>query len=287
MTIPSGDSTNNGTNGAPPPGGGAGTPGDGQQQQPGRPSTADLQPEVLKVRLDAEAERGARREREALFTKYGVKSEEELAARLARLGTLEESDKKRAAEDEERKRATMTNEQRLQAECDQLKAKVAELEGKLQAANGKVAAMKQGQVVRAQFTDLIDPELLEEAELRFAAHVKSLREAGDTAALAKFDKPGEVRAWARDLVQRKPKFARAAAPAGGGNGGANGQKPSAARKPITTGASPARATPPAKVVPAATAAKTVRPGQKNSMSDAEVSEHLKAKYPGVRIPGMN
>lgn len=278
MTIPSGDSsTNNGTNGAPPPGGGGGA---------GRPSTADLQPEVLKVRLDAEAERGARREREALFAKYGVKSEEELAARLARLGTLEESDAKRSREDEERKRATMTNEQRLQAECEQLRAKVADLEGKLQAANGKVAAMKQGQVVRAQFADLIDPELIEEAELRFAAHVKSLREAGDTAALAKFDKPSEVRAWGRDLVQRKPKFARAAAPAGG-NGGANGQKPPAARRPITTGAAPAKATPPAKVVPAAAAAKTVRPGQKNSMTDAEVSEHLKSKFPGVRIPGMN
>jgi len=285
MTTPSGDSTNNGNNGAPPPGGGgAGTPGDGQQQ-PARPSTADLQPEVLKVRLDAEAERGARREREALFSKYGVKSEEELAAKLARLGTLEETDAKRSREEEERKRATMTNEQRLQAENEQLRAKVAELEGKLTAANGKVAAMKQGQVVRQQFADLIDPELLEEAELRFAAHVKSLRDAGDTTALAKFDKPGEVRAWARDLVQRKPKFARAAAPPAGG-AGANGQRPPAARKPITTGAAPAKATPPAKVVPAQANAKTVRPGQKNSMTDAEVSEHLKKTMPGVRIPGL-
>lgn len=279
-----------GADGGNAAGSGAGTTtadqaGAGAAAQGQRPTTADLPEHVLKFRLDQERERGAKKAEEALFAKYGVTSQAELDAKLKRFDELSESEKKRAAEEEEKKRASMSSEERLRSENEQLKARIRELEGQVAAANGRVNAMKQAQVVRAQAADFVDPDFVEEAELLFASHVKRLREAGDDAAIAKYGKPGEVRGFFRDLVAKKPKMAKPDATAStNGNG-----KPAAAppaKRPITTGAAPARAVPPARQVPAAQEGKTLRPGQKNSMNDKEAADAIAKKFPGVRIPGL-
>lgn len=279
--TPSGSAGADDANGAGGSGAGGTTPeGQGAAPQGQRPTTADLPADVLKFRLDQERERGAKKAEEALFAKYGVTSQAELDAKLKRFAELDENEKKRATEEEEKKRASMSSEERLRTENEQLKARIRELEGQLTAAQGKVASMRQGQMVQQQAADLVDPELLDAAVLKFAAHIKEARERGEN--VAKFDKPGEVRGWFRDLVTKSPRFARSTTTT-------PGAKPATAvppKRPITTGASPARAVPPAKQVPAAQEGKTFRPGQKNSMNDAEAAEAIAKKYPGIRVPGL-
>lgn len=247
-----------------------------------RPTTSDLSPEVLKVRLDQERERGARKAQDSLFEQYGVRSKEELDAKLARLAQLDESDKKRAAEEDEKKRASMTSEEKLRAENVALRDRIKELEAQLSQAQGKVASMRQGQTVRQQAADLIDPDMLDAAELKFAAHIRELRERGETARVSKYEKPGEIREYFRDLAARVPKFARGALPPAP----AAGTK-APLRRPITTGAPPraAAGASPAKIT-ATPGGKTLRPGSKDTMSDEEAAKHIANKFPGVRVPGL-
>ena len=263
------------------PQGAAGTPPPDGTAPTGAPrtATAELPDHVLQIRLSQERERGEK----ALLKRYNVSTPEELEAKLQRIAALEDGEKKRAAEDEEKKRASMSSEERLKSENATLQARVTELEGLLAGERARVSGMRQGQVIRAAAADLVDPELIDEATAALAMHIRQLKENEEQAKISEFQKPAKVREWFRELVARKPKFAKAAAAT---TTTPTAPKPGVVKRPITTGSAPAKVVPTAPNTTNVAPAKTFRPGKANSMSDAEARTAAQQKYPGVRIPGL-
>lgn len=254
------------------------------QQPPAarRPSVDDLPEPALKLRLDQERAKGER----ALLERFGVSTPEELNEKLKKLGAHEEDAKKRAADDEEKRRASMSKEEQLATENTQLKARVTELENENAKLRGNVGSLKLDQQVRTILGEYIKADMHDEARALFASHVKSIAEMGDKTKLEELQTPGGQRTFFRNLAAKKPVYALGdtTTPAG-----AQGAKPpvkaAPPKKPITTGAAPAKVTPPANQT--VTPAKTMRPGQKNSMSNKEVADAVSKKYgAGARVPGI-
>ncbi len=249
-----------------------------------RPTVDDLPEHVLKIRLDQVGER-AKRE---LLAQYGVATQEELDAKLKKVTAYEEAEKKRAAEEEAKKRESMSSEEKLRDENTQLKARVTQLETENAQLKGRLGGLRFGQTVRTIATDYIRADMREDACALFATHVKAIAEEGDTVKLRELETPGGVRKYFRDLATKKPVYALEGSETTQVN--AAGAKPPVKtpppKKPITTGASPAKVTPPAGATAGTGTTKTMRPGRPNSMSDKEVGEAVKKKWPGVHVPGL-
>lgn len=264
-------------------------------QQPPRPavpsrprvSVDDLPEDALLKRLDTAKRQGGEEAVNALLKELGLESVDALKA------TAAEAKKLRDAEDA-RKRAQMT-------ETDRLKSDLTKRDEELARARAKIAELEEGHaasetevVVSRIAAKYVDPEMYLYAAHEFRQHVRELErqkiDLDETVDEAYVDK------FFRGLVKRKPKLAAApAAPASKPEdppkppAGAAPPKPAPkpaprpvpapARRPLSFGGPPRGAAPPAPPAPPGTSinGKDVRPGRANSMNKAELREHLKGK----------
>lgn len=219
-------------------------------------------PDWLKKRL-AREERTTRERAQAEFVaRYGVKTPEELDAKLKAADEL-------AKAEEARRRAQLTEQERLAADLAAANAKIAERDAKIREYEDARAADEAGQ----QFAELarkhVKPGKVDWALMGLRDHIAAKVKADPAAEFT--DKDAER--WLRQLPIRDPDFAIAPA-----------AKPPPARKPITTGADPAGDKPPAKpapyVGPHVYKGKIALPGYPNSMNKEELAEFARSQ--GIR-----
>jgi hypothetical protein len=139
---------------------------------------------------------------------------------------------------EEQKRASMTEVDRLKADLVAKDQRIAELEAQIRAAQGEVQSTKADVVVQQTIGDHIDPSMWDYAKVALRQHLKALPKDQ----LRKFG-PEEAGAFFAKLAKEKPRFAReaAATPAA---------KPPPVKRPLSNGASPKAAAPPGPAQPA-------------------------------------
>ncbi len=310
MTIPTQQQPQDGAAGAPPapaaapttPTGAAGAappaapaaPAPAQQAAPAaaprRPTTADLPPVALSERL----KRAEKAERERWARELGVDDPAKAKEKLARLAELEKAQ-------EEQKRAQMSELERIRADLEAERAAKTELQTQLDAMREEQLYSKQDALISGIATQFIDPDALDLARMHFAKHVREMAPEAQEKVTER-----DVKKFFERWSILHPKFAKsvetpasAAPPAPPAPGpasnvrGAPGAKPGARvppvgamRRPITNGAPPAKREPaPAGGGgndPTIEAGKTTKPGQKNSMSKAELRAFA-AKH-GVNYP---
>lgn len=267
----------------PPPGGGA----------PPRPARPDPQipPVPLAERLKRAGKTAASAEARRWTQTLGVDDPSKVKERLDRLDALEKAEV-------ERQQATMSEIQRAQALAEQEKQRADGLEAQLRDATETAAYQRQDQQLRELASEHVSAPAVRFARHEWASYVASLPDDEQEKLTSR-----DAKKWFKQFAVDNPQFAKSAAPpdAGGApppppppaapaRGGAPRRPappPGVVRRPATTGA------PPAKKDPAAGAqnpgndssvdgGKTARPGQRNSMSPAEVREFA-AKH-GVKYP---
>jgi hypothetical protein len=235
-----------------------------------------LPPAVLAERLRHAGEKAAREAREALLRELEV--EDPQAFQAKRKQEREELEALKKAEDE-RKRAAMSEQQRVQADYDKLLKEHQELETKYRDVEEQRVTEAQEAVVQRVAVKHIDPDMYAYARADFINHVKELMKT-DPKKLEEMSER-EIERFFRQLAIKRPRLALqvqapAAPPATPANGTAPAQVPGTTIRrqvPVTTGANPRISRAPAGATGAP--AKTARPGQANSMTDAEVRAELR------------
>lgn len=238
-----------------------------------------LSSETLTTRLERERKR-------ILKAEYGTTDQAEISRIKAERAKQAEEYAALKAKQDEVDRQSMTEQQRLAADNETLKKQNAEL-------NEKLTAMQERQVIDQQTNAVskiagtyVDPLMIEEALFSFQRHVSKL-----SPDEVKRLTPRAIDRWFKNLAETKPGYKlrlaagttgdqktddpKIAAPAKVAD-----PKPPVRRIALTTSNQPkGGAAKPAPKAPAAgtVAGKTVRPGQPNSMSRAELNAHLKSK----------
>jgi hypothetical protein len=271
---------------APPP-----PPGGGAPPRPARPGP-EIPPVPLAERLKRAGKTAASAEERRWSSALGSNDPTKVAERLKKLEDLEKAEA-------ERQQATMSEIQRAQAERDAEKARADQLAEQLRDATETAAYQRQDQQLRELASEHVSTPAVRFARHEWASYVASLPDDEQEKLTSR-----DAKKWFKQFAVDNPQFAKSAAPpdvggapppppppAAPARGGAPRRPappPGVVRRPATTGA------PPAKKDPAAGAqnpgndssvdgGKTARPGQRNSMSPAEVREFA-AKH-GVKYPG--
>jgi hypothetical protein len=241
-------------------------------------STSQIPDDALKSRLDRARAQG----QDGVFRLLGVKTEAEAKAKLDSLT-------KAGTEAEQRRLAELSEVERLKAEGVAKDRRIAELEAQLAEHNERHEHEQHDQVITRVAGEVLTPKAMRLYKLDLAQHVKKLHATNPELA-EKFGERG-IRRFTDKWIKDNPEFAKAtteAAPAAAPivPAAKTGVRPAAApaarqgqplpvRRPVSNGA-PARQGQP---LPAASGAggapgmlngKTVRPGQPNSMTSAEV-----------------
>lgn len=223
-----------------------------------RTTVDQLPPAALAARLRAAKEQ-ARRE---ALAELGIEDP-------AKFKTDREEKEKKLAEYEraqdEQKRASMTEVDRLKADLTAKDARIAELESQLRSAHSEAQSTRFDVVVQRTIGDHVDPSMQDFAADALRRHLKTLPKDQ----LKKFGEE-ETRAFFAKLVKDKPRLGReAAAPAA--------PKAPPPRRPLTNGAAPKDATPPGP----AKAPNGAKPA--SELTKAEIAAKW-AKF-GARAPG--
>jgi hypothetical protein len=242
---------------AAPSGEGEETPAPSGEGDKPRVKVSDLPDEALQPRLQAE--------RQQLLKELGIEDPKKFVSEREQ---REQELARFRKEEEKRKRAAMSEQQKLQADLDAVRKERDELAQRFEQLEQERISDQQEAVVQRTAQKHVDPEMYAYARYEFVQHVQKLA-SEDPKALDELDEKA-VDKFFRELVKQRPKFALAA--------GEAPKPPEPVKKPITTGPGPKAAPPaPAKGAPAGTSTdgKTFRPGQPNSMSKQEVREALR------------
>jgi hypothetical protein len=262
---------------AAPPGAPGGEPEGGDARVVGH--GGEIPPERISERVD----RGvAAARRKWLLDEYGTDDEatinkikaERRAAEAARQKEIGELQRYRKAE-EERRRAEMTELQRAQTDLEATKLQLEQANATIESLRTDTLASKQDVVVSESLTAHVDQKYLTMVKRELAAHFRGLPEDKQ----ASFDKRALDR-WVQGFVKDYPAVAKAV------DDPAKPAKPPV-RRPISTSREPPMRVAPKPVAdnPAAgeVSGKTVRPGQKNTMSKAELNRHYQ-QATGKKLP---
>ena len=233
-----------------------------------RPAMPD---EALRARL----ERARKQERENILKSIGVDSPEKVKADLEELKHLRE-------ESEKSNREKMTREQQLQSDLEKERTRYAELEAKFKEESTSRVYEKQD----AKINDIASKYIatsgikLKSARREFAEYVESLPKS-QVARMGEKD----IEKWFAKFAKENPEFAKPSEePAAATPAPAPKTPPAPVRKPA--GAStPVKKSQPAPASPSqdpsmSPQGKTLRPGQANSMSKAELKAELQRR--GIR-----
>ncbi len=240
-----------------------------------------LEGDALKARLDRERERERKR---LLREHYGTDDPQEVSRlKAAREEESKEFARLRRVEDA-RKRARMTDAQRIQKENEAKEAELQKLREELQQERQGHVIEKQNHVITAAAGKHVAPESQDFALFKLKQHVKELQEDPKKLRLfsSKLDK--SLDRWFGDFAKQYPQHAIAVTT----TEPVKPEEPVVAkpvvvprRRPITTGNPPATKTPAPKDGPGQVAGKTVKPGQ-NQMSKSELAEVYKQR--GMKLP---
>ena len=223
-----------------------------------RPMVSDLDEETLAARLERERKRGQEEATAKLLKSLGYASPEDARAAKAK---ADES----AAEIDKRRKAEMTEIDRLKAELEMANKRAAELQAAKEALEQEQAAAQADQTFTRAAQKHVDPSMVDAARLLLASEIR--RRARDEPD-EEFTERDAERFFKR-LAVSNPRFAVQAADAGAP------AQPPPVRRVITTGAPPSRSAAPGQPKPAPVpptmdrSGKTFLPGEANSMSRAE------------------
>lgn len=249
----------------------------------GRGGTA-LEGQALSDRLERERRKFMRDE-------YGTDDPAKVERIRRERAAAVEAGKKRDAEfqrlktaEEQRQREAMSEQQRMSADLEQLKAENAALRAKIAEHETTRVSSEQETILRGIAGQHVDEDLLDDALLRFALHIRELK-AKTPRALSKLNEK-EIGRWFQGLVKERPKFAKQAGAAAGVQDRAPAAtvptpEPARPRRTVIRTAgkpAPARVDPTSRVsTPAGASSKTARPNQANTMSRSEVRQELKRR----------
>lgn len=250
-----------------------------------RPTDRDVPPVALSERLKRAGRVAGDAEKRRWAEALGADDPAKVKERLERLAELER-------QAEEQKRAQMGELERAKADLDATQLHVKELEAELERMREEQLYSKQDALITNIANLFIDPDAIDLARAHFAKHVRELPPEQQEKMTER-----DVKKFFEKWVQARPKFARTAeTPVGASPAPKPATKASptrptppagAARKPITNGTPPARGAgaPPLRsdTDPSMLNGKTAKPGQKNSMTRAELKEF--AAKNGVNYPG--
>lgn len=245
--VPATSGANGAPNGAAAPHVAAGTPLAAPLAQP--KSWGD--DPAFHARIRSVKQATEREARQKLLAELGIEDPEKFKSE--REMTSKQLAELRAAE-EERKRASMTELDKLRADLKAAQDRAAAIEAAKEEAEVDAMAARFESLVTQAFQAHIDPDMFDVAQRLFVEHGKKLPKA----TREKFGK-AEAEAWAKDLVAKRPKFARpaAAVPA------PPAKKTEPVRRPLSNGSSPRAAAPPgpAKLPGSAKSAKDMTPAE--------------------------
>lgn len=221
----------------------------------GGESSPVMSQEALNDRIARAKRAEEERHRKFLKETFGTDDPEEVKKARARMKELEENEEKR-------KRAAMSEQQRMQADLEKERKEKETLRQQLQQEREERMHTQQNQVITGIAAKHIDPEYIEDVNIIFARHLKSLSEKE----LDSFDQR-KIEKWYADFAKKKPAFARQA-----------GEPPAPpTKKPVTTGPAPRGKPAPTSTDGAGGNAKTAAPGKPNSMSKQEVRAFMNQK----------
>ena len=258
----------------------AAKPQEAPAASPETPATAPARTPVARPAMPDEAlrarlERARKQERENILKSIGVDSPEKVKADLEELKHLRE-------ESEKSNREKMTREQQLQSDLEKERTRYAELEAKFKEESTSRVYEKQD----AKINDIASKYIattgikLKSARREFAEYVESLPKS----AVARMGEK-DIEKWFAKFAKENPEFAKPSdEPAPEAPKAAPKTPPAPVRKPA--GAStPVKKSQPAPASPSqdpsmSPQGKTLRPGQANSMSKAELKAELQRR--GIR-----
>lgn len=236
-----------GANGAPAPNGGGAAP---LLAPPAAQTKSWGDDPAFHARLRSVKQATEREARQKLLAELGIEDPEKF--KQERELTTKQLADLRSAE-EERKRASMTQEDKLRADLKAAQDRIAAIEAARDEAETDAAAARFESLVNQAFQAHIDPEMMDVAQRLFVEHGRKLPKS----TREKFGK-ADAEAWAKELAEKRPKFARAA-PASA----APAKKPEPVRRPLSNGSSPRAAAPPgpAKIPGSAKSARDMTPAE--------------------------
>lgn len=197
------------------------------------------------------------RNRRAFFKKnFGVETEDEVQQRLQHWQQLE-------AQDEQRQREAMTEQQRLQADLKKTQDDLAKTQQLLEREREQVVVQQQQSQIEKLANEYIHPDLVQDASFRLARELAKM----DPKQVDKM-KETDLRRWFQELAKKSPSFAKPA-----GTAPAPKRRPAGAPKPTPRAA-------PAPGAQGSAPTKTFKPGQPNSMTRQEAK--AEAAKQGIR-----
>lgn len=254
---------------------------------PPRPRVGDLGEEALSARLARAKEAAVREYREKIKAATGgIDDPDALASKWKEHQGL-------SAKEEERRRAEMSEVERLKADLVRHQQEAEQYKSQLQQMQQERESERYNQQVVQTAGQYLTPAGVKVARIEFAEHCNTLKKQQPDQ-LKRYEKnPKLVDLWFRNWSKKNPDFSanKAAQQQTQPQGTPPAQEQRRAappqRQPITNGSAPRRQGMPGKVTPGQDPSrglngKTVRGGQQNSMSPAEIREY--AKQHGINYP---
>lgn len=223
---------------------------------PASPPTGAPRGKVVTMSEADLRDRLARAEQARLKKLFGTDDPKEIQARIDAM-------KKMEARQEAERQARLSNEQKLQEQLAAEKARAKKAEQRARTLHEQRVVQEQGSLVMRHANQHVNPDYTDEATLAFARHIQQQ----DPRVVARMTEK-DVGKWFANYVQKKPALARntpAAAP----------PTPRVERTPAGAPRPPPR--PQGTGAPANPEAKTLRPGQPNSMTRFEAQQELKRR----------
>jgi len=233
---------------------------------PKKPATgaANMTQAGLNERIKRAAETAQRNTLAAL----GITDPSQLETYKAKIARAEQLEK----EAEERKRSEMSEAERLKADLAKMQADLESANRRAAEAEAKAQAEKTDGAIRATAAKYVDPKFVRTARIEFKAYLEGLSPREQERFT---DQKMEV--WMKRFAKENPEMAAT----GTGGGTTQPQPTPIVKKPITTGVTPRRGTPPGQPGkgdaedPTTFNGKTTLPGRPNSMTAAELAEHAR------------
>lgn len=255
------------------------------EQQGGQPQPPPQQGQHEDLRFQ---NRLARERKKWLRDEFGTDDLERVKAIKAERAKQAEEQKRVAeehkrlkAEEDKRKRESMSEQERLKADLEREKKRALEYQQKVKDLEAQQAYTEQNVVIEGIAQKHVDPDLLEDAMDRFARYVRTL----DKKQLGALNER-QIDRWFQKLATDKPKFAKpveekpadAKPDQAAVKVGEQAPKPAAApqRRVVTTSRKAVGGKTGGKPVPPGPS-KTAKPGQPNSMTKAELNRQYKEK----------
>ena len=237
------------TGGQPPP---AGSPPPGEHKPEWNMTQAAFNERIAQAKRSAAAETEAKHQA-WLKAKFNSSDPVEAEKRLAALGKLEK-------DEEERKRAAMSEQDKLKADLEKERARATTAEARAQEFERNWQHEKQSTAIERIALGHVASEHVDYATFKFASHVRSLPK-DEQATLTEKD----VTKWYSDFAKKNSAFA--ASP----EQKKAEAKPEPKRQPV--GGKPAQQPPPKPN--AGSTGKVLAPGHPNSMTSSESRAHLR------------